>query len=83
MRIGPFNAWIWRDSSATSVTWKLNVSRHQPDFLGYLRGRTSYLALALVAFLFREMPGVKGRRDTVRRMTAALAPVFDGEGVKK
>lgn len=83
MRIGPLNAWIWCDSSATNVTWKLEVSRRQPDFLAYLRGLVGHFALALVAFLFRDMPGVKGRRDTVRRMTAALAPVFDGEGVKK
>lgn len=83
MRIYPFNAWVYCDSSSTLVTWSLGISRTQPDFLAYLRGRVSRLALALVALLFREMPGVKGRRDTVKRMTAALAPVFDGEGVTK
>jgi hypothetical protein len=83
MRIYPFNAWVCCDISAKSITWKLQVNRSQPDVFDYLRGRISRLALVLVAFLFRDMPGVRGRKDTLGRMIAVLAPVFDGGGVTK
>ncbi|MFT9361274.1 hypothetical protein [Acetobacter okinawensis] len=83
MRIGPFNAWVWRDSSATSHTFKLSISRSQPEFAFLIRGLIARYMLQLIAWMFRDMPGVKGKPGTVKRMIAALAPVFDGEGVTK
>ena len=81
MRIGPFNAWVWRDSSATSHAFKLSISRSQPEFLFLIRGLAVRYMLKLIAWMFRDMPGVKGKPETVKRMIVALAPVFDGEGV--
>lgn len=83
MRIGPFNAWVWFDSSATTHTFKLSISRSQPEFAFTLRALAARYMLQLIAWMFRDMPGVKGKTGTVKRMIAALAPVFDGEGVTK
>jgi hypothetical protein len=82
MRIGPFNAWVWCESSASAFTFKLSISRNQPDFGALIRELAARNCLRLFAWMFRNNPGVKGRPDTIQRMLDALKPVFAGDAAK-
>lgn len=79
VRLSPFNAWLIFQIDARKIRASIEVYRSQPDFKDCIRGVVGRLSLKLVASLFRNEPGVRGRKDTFTRMVDALAPIFDGE----
>ncbi|WP_185328007.1 hypothetical protein, partial [Acetobacter pasteurianus] len=79
IRLSPFNAWLNLESDTRNIRASIEVYRAQPDFKDRIRGSVGRLSLKLVAYLFRNEPGVRGRKDTFTRMVDALAPIFDGK----
>lgn len=79
LRLSPFNVWIGFEKNSHIIHASIEVSRNQPDLRQIFCGKIARISLKLVALLFRNEPGVRGRRDTLPRMVDALAPIFDGE----